>query len=100
MLLRSIIAAVFVSVLSISSFAAKPSAPPVQTAPVTKVNVNTAKAKDLLNVKGINPATARAIVTYRKKHGNFKTMEDLTKVRKLSKLAPEELKSIQEQLSI
>lgn len=70
------------------------------TAAVVKVNVNKAKAKELLNVKGINPSIARGIVHYRKKHGDFKSIEDLSKVRSLSKLNADQLKAIQEQLSL
>lgn len=65
-----------------------------------KVNVNQAKAKELLNVKGINPSIARAIVAYRKKHGEFKSLNDLAKVRVLKKMNPSDLKAIQDQLSV
>lgn len=65
-----------------------------------KVNVNQAKAKELLNVKGVNPAIARAIVAYRKKHGEFKSLDDLVKVRVLKKMNPSDLKAIQDQLTV
>jgi len=65
-----------------------------------KINVNKATAKELLKVKGMNPAKARAIVTYRKKHGEFKSIDDLVKVKSLGKLKPEELKEILNQLKL
>lgn len=46
-----------------------------------KVDVNKADAAALMeNLKGIGPVKAKAIIDYRKKHGNFKTMDDLAKV--------------------
>lgn len=46
---------------------------------VEKVNVNTAKAKDLIKA-GVDKHIAHAIVKYRKKHGNFKSLNDLLDV--------------------
>ncbi len=69
-------------------------------APATKVNINQAKAKTLTMVQGLNPASARSIVAYRKRHGEFKTLDDMAKVRALHKLSPAELKVIQDQVSV
>lgn len=53
----------------------------------SKVNVNTATLKDLMKVKGLSKANARAIIAYRKAHGNFQNINDLTSnVKGLSKL--------------
>lgn len=53
----------------------------------TKINVNTATVKQLIKVKGLTKANAKAIVAYRKAHGNFQTINDLTSnVKGLSKL--------------
>ena len=65
-----------------------------------KVNVNTATAKDLMKVKGLNAAKARAIIAYRKKNGEFKSLDDITNVKGFKKMKPETVKSIQDQLSI
>lgn len=46
----------------------------------TKVNVNTATAAQLPLVLDISEATARAVVKYRDRHGNLKTLDDLKKV--------------------
>ncbi len=48
------------------------------------VNINTADAKKLTTLKGIGMKRAEAIVAYRKQHGEFKTVNDLTKVRGMS----------------
>lgn len=44
------------------------------------VDINTASQKELEAVKGIGPAKAKAIVDYRKKNGNFKSLDDLKSV--------------------
>jgi len=72
----------------------------IAATPVKQVNINQAKAKELLNVKGLTPASARAIVSYRKKHGEFKSLNDLAKVRVLKKMNPADLQAIQAQLSV
>ncbi|OQX12286.1 MAG: hypothetical protein BWK76_17905 [Desulfobulbaceae bacterium A2] len=48
---------------------------------VASVNINTADAGTLAKVKGIKPATAKAIVAYRAKHGPFTSLDDLRKVK-------------------
>lgn len=49
------------------------------------VNINEADAKTLMTVKGIDAKTANAIVDYRTKNGSFKSVEDLTKVKGMTK---------------
>lgn len=44
------------------------------------IDLNTATEAELQTVKGIGPAKAKAIVEYRKKHGEFKSTDDLEKV--------------------
>lgn len=46
----------------------------------SKININTADVETLQALDGIGEAKAKAIVEYRKKHGNFKKASDLTKV--------------------
>ncbi|MHB8811098.1 MAG: ComEA family DNA-binding protein [Desulfobulbaceae bacterium] len=51
------------------------------TAGFAKVNINTAPATELEALPGVGPAKAEAIVKYREENGNFKTVEDLKKVK-------------------
>jgi competence protein ComEA len=48
---------------------------------VTKVNINTANATQLSNLKGIGTKRAQAIVTYRKAHGPFSNVKALSAVK-------------------
>ena len=68
-------------------------------ATMSQVNINTATAKDLAKVKGITKAKARAIVAYRKKNGNFKTLDDLKMVNGFKKMDDQSMKAIQDQLT-
>ena len=46
------------------------------------VNVNTADAAAIAaNIKGVGLKKAKAIVKYRQTHGDFSSVDDLTKVR-------------------
>ena len=45
------------------------------------VNINTADKETLIQLPGIGPVTADAIIAYRKDNGNFKNNEELTKVK-------------------
>ncbi len=58
-----------------------------------QVNVNTATAEQLQEVKGIGAKTAAAIVLYREAHGAFSSLDDLVNVkgigaRTLEKIRP------------
>jgi competence protein ComEA len=70
------------------------------TETTNKVNLNTAAAKDLMKVKGVNAPKARAIIAYRKKHGNFKSTDDLANVKGFKKMNADTLKSIEDQLIV
>ena len=62
-------------------------APASKAAPATakptsaKVNINTADEAALMAIKGIGKTKAKAIIDYRQKNGDFKTVDDLTKVK-------------------
>ena len=46
------------------------------------VNINTADAETIAaELNGVGPAKARAIVEYRKKHGPFRSVDDLSLVK-------------------
>ena len=49
-------------------------------AEVQKININTASAEELAQLKGIGPSHAAKIVAYREKNGPFKMPEDLMQV--------------------
>jgi competence protein ComEA len=56
-----------------------------------KVNLNTASAEQLAKVKGIDQATAEAIVHYRQANGPFTNVNDLLKVKGMTKQKVEAL---------
>ena len=50
------------------------------------VNINTANAQSFSkNIKGVGQKKAEAIIAYREKHGKFKTVADLTRVKGIGK---------------
>lgn len=61
------------------------------------LNINTATQSELEVVKGLGPAKAKAIITYRETHGNFKHLDDLDNVKGFGKASVEKLK---EELSV
>ncbi len=52
----------------------------VNAAEPQKININTASAEELAQLKGIGPSHAANIVAYREKNGPFKLPEDLVQV--------------------
>jgi competence protein ComEA len=88
--------------LNVSAFAAVESSLPVnssvssQSSKASKteaVNINTADVKAFSSLKGIGKKRAEAIIAYRNANGNFKSIEDLSKVKGISKKAVEENKA-------
>lgn len=65
-----------------------------------KLNINKATAKDLAKIKGLNMSKARAIVAYRKKNGDFKSLDALKEVKGFKKINDETMKEIQDHLTI
>jgi competence protein ComEA len=49
------------------------------------INVNTATKEELMMLPGIGEKTASTIVEYRQTKGQFKTIDDLTKIKGISK---------------
>ena len=70
------------------SVAAEKTAMPAKAAASTKVvaqqeaiNINTANAQTLTNLKGVGPKKAEAIIAWRKANGGFKTVEQFADVK-------------------
>ena len=78
--------------------AANPVKTEVSTAQSIKVGLNKSDAKTLMQVKGMSAYKAHAIIAYRKQNGEFKTMDDLVKVKGFKRLKPENMKPLTDQL--
>ena len=77
--MRNIIAALFVAILGFSSMA-------FAEGKSAKININTASAKTLdKELKYVGETIAKRIVEYRRKHGNFSSIEELSNVRGIGK---------------
>ena len=56
------------------------------------ININTANKEQLMKISGVGKTKAEAIISYRKKNGDFKKKEDITKVRGIGKATFEKIK--------
>jgi len=63
-------------------------------APAPAVDLNRATLAELDALPGVGPTTARAIVTYRDKHGPFRTVDDLTEVQGIGPTRLENLRDL------
>ena len=74
---------------------AKAAALPAKKAPGLEgqININTAKADQLMLLPGVGKKTADAIIEYRTKNGNFKAVDDITKVKGIGAKKLEKIKS-------
>ena len=57
------------------------------------VNINTATQSELEAVKGLGPSKAKAILEYREKQGNFRSVDDLDNVKGFGKASINKLRS-------
>ena len=71
-----------------------PVGPAGSAAPAQAVDLNRATLAELDALPGVGPATAQAIVTYRDKHGPFRTVDDLTEVQGIGPTRLEHLRDL------
>lgn len=57
-----------------------------------QVAINTATEEELMQLPGIGPAKANAIIAYREEHGPFRRVEDLLNVTGIGEKTLEKLK--------
>lgn len=50
-------------------------------APLLVVNLNSADEAELMRLPGIGPARARAILDFRRRHGSFRSVSQLLRIR-------------------
>ena len=72
------------------SQAPKPSDP-------SKMNINTADAAQLVDLPGIGPAIAQAIIEHREAKGPFKTVEDIQNVKGIG---PKKFEAIKDKIAV
>jgi comEA protein len=83
---RILVVAFLASVLANTASAGK-------IAPTHPIDINLAGAKELQELPGVGPTTAKAIIEFRTKSGHFRRVEDLLAIRgiseaKLAKMRP------------
>ena len=71
-----------------------------QSTTETKIDINKATKKELTKVKGLNANKAKAIVAYRKKNGDFKSMDDLKNVKGFAKMKATKMQKMMNQMSV
>lgn len=57
------------------------------------IDVNTATQEQLESLTGVGPTKAKAIIAYRTEHGNFKTVDELDKVKGFTKKTIDKLRA-------
>lgn len=67
-------------------------APIVSGAQLEKVNINTADANGLQQIRGVGPKMAERIIAYRNEKGRFQKPEELVNVRGIGPVKFEKLK--------
>lgn len=68
-----------------------------ESLPDRKINLNTASASDLLQIPKINRTVAQRILMYREEYGEFKSVDELLRIRGIS---PELFEAIKERVVV
>ena len=63
---------------------------------IAGININTADLATLESLPGIGSAKAQAIIDYRAAHGDFQSVDDLTKVKGVGKKVLEKIRDMVE----
>ena len=70
--------------------------PPVEMAPIQKLNINTATLSELEALPGIGFVLAQAIINYREEHGDFSTLDDLQQIPEIGQERVDGIKDLVE----
>ncbi len=62
-----------------------------------KINVNTATAEELAEIRGVGPSLAERIIEFREQNGPFNSIDELMLVKGIG---PKLLEKIQDQLTV
>ena len=62
--------------------------------PATLINLNTATAEQLAELKGIGQMKAEAIIQYREEHGKFESLDELKSVKGVGEAILEKNRSL------
>lgn len=82
---------ILVGIVPVSGVAGAAAAP---GAPGTKINLNTATAEQLDALPGVGPVTAKSILDWRTKNGNFSKVEDLLDVKGIGQATLDDLRDL------
>lgn len=66
----------------------------------SKLSLNTATVREFIKIKGIKPNNAKALVRYRKKHGEYKSVEEIASVKGFKRMKATTLRQIEDQLTV
>jgi competence protein ComEA len=81
-----------VALLSVGFCLTAVAAFPTKNPPTHPIDINLASAKELEELPGVGPTTAKAIIQFRTKTGRFHRVEDLLAIRGISETKLEKMR--------